>query len=568
MELRAYQQESIDQLYAWWKEHPRQNPLLVLATGAGKTVIAAHLMKDLLTRNPSLRILFMAHRSELLVQTEQKLLTVWPEAPCGVLSASLGRREGYTSIVIASRDTAASEGSLAALTGTGLIIVDEAHNIAPGEETRYRKIIDALNPGAVLGLTATPFRTGQGYIYGDKEHHLFQGVAATVSLADLIKLGYLVRPTSKVVDADGVVDLTGVRTTAGDYNLKDLEKVLMVDERVLSAVHDWKAKAWDTSRRGSVFYCTTVAHADMVGEALRHIGFNYPVVHGEMPLDIRQRILRDFANGKLTGVINVNILIEGWDAPRTDCIVMLRPTKSPVLWVQAIGRGLRPYPGKTDCLVLDYGQCIDRFGPVDDLQLEDMEIRASKLEYATWECGNCGEMNGVARDACKNCGTPQDTAADDDGMPCRWCDTPNRSTRRVCRSCGRPLNITHENQSADGTLLKATMYTAEVESIDTVCSFSRAGNPYFALELHCVRPRKIRAMVFMMFGLSNSWQQAKAARAWRMFTRPGAPVPVDPNEALQLWDEWKTKVRYVKLDHTEKYPEVVKVYLEDKDATA
>ena len=161
MELRNYQKKALDKALCWL-DKKITNPLIVLPTGAGKTVVFTTLIQELYNRNPSSRFLIIAHRQELISQAEEKLLAVWPNAPCGVLAASLKRFDNTAPIIIASRDTLASRTRLDKSLPVDYIIIDEAHHVGPDLDSRYRKIInhfEEIGCPKILGVTATPSRS-------------------------------------------------------------------------------------------------------------------------------------------------------------------------------------------------------------------------------------------------------------------------------------------------------------------------------------------------------------------------------------------------------------------------
>ena len=196
MQLRYYQQEAIDAAFHWF-DTQNTHPLIVLPTGAGKTVVFASMIKKIFEENPDSRVLILAHRQELISQADEKLKTVWPCAPSGLLAAGLKQFDSHEPIVIASRDTLATPKRLGSIGQFDYIIVDEAHHVGPEKRSRYRKIFDHFDSTQyyapkVLGVTATPYRMGQGFIYG-LDDHFFGGVAHRVTIPELIKAGYLCR---------------------------------------------------------------------------------------------------------------------------------------------------------------------------------------------------------------------------------------------------------------------------------------------------------------------------------------------------------------------------------------
>ena len=373
MELRNYQKKALAKAHCWFKEETTY-PLIVLPTGAGKTIVFTTLIKDLYLANPSKRFLILAHRQELISQAVDKLLNVWPDAPVGILAASLKQFNHTAPIVVASRDTLASKKRLEKSYPFDYIIIDEAHHVAPQMSTRYRKIIDhfeEIGCPKILGVTATPYRMGQGYIYG-MDDHFFGGVAYKATIPDLIKQGYLSRLSSFKVNDNAVIDASKARVKfkGGDYRESDLEALAIVDETIYAIINDWIEKAYLKGRKSTVFFCVSVLHANKMALYLKDHGIKAACVTAETPMAEREYILHGFEEGTINALCNVAVLTEGWDAPRTDCIALLRPTKSLGLYVQICGRGMRPWPGKDDCLLLDYGGNMGRHGCIDTARPE------------------------------------------------------------------------------------------------------------------------------------------------------------------------------------------------------
>lgn len=353
MQLRDYQRKLIDDTYRFWQASPGQFPCLVLSTGGGKTVVFSFMTKEVIEANPNTMVLILAHRKELIEQTEKKLLTVWPEAPVGCYAAGLGRRE-MRPITVASRDTFTKVAHLVKQRKL-LVIIDEAQNIAPGENTRYRKILTTLqanNPGMmVVGVTATPFR-GNGYIYGDDKELLFQAKVQGISMKEMISRGYLSRVTAISVDKSAEIDTSGITSSQGDFNQKQLAARSMEDETVKATVEDWHKKAYQAGRKHTLFFCVSVAHAEAVSLELLYKGIQAPVITGDTPREVRDRTNAEFLAGQHVALVSVGIYTEGTDFPLIDCVAVLRATKMLALWLQIVGRGMRPSPetGKTDCI--------------------------------------------------------------------------------------------------------------------------------------------------------------------------------------------------------------------------
>ena len=403
MKLRYYQREAVDSLHNWFDTRPAENhALITLPTAAGKTIVFSHFIKETLEQKPDARFLVMAHRKELVAQAEAKLKTVWPDAPVGVMAAGMKRFEN-TQILVASRDTLASPKRLESVGSFDYMIVDEAHNIPPQGFTRYKKIINTLSDRGtmrVMGCTATPYRMGQGYIYGNRKDHFFKDLAYSVSIPELIKEGYLARLSAFAVKEDAIIDASQVKLKFknGDFREKELEELAMVDETIIEIISDWIDSAYTKGRTATVFFCVSVLHALKMTSFLKAQGIAAACVTGETPADEREQILQDFEDGRIHALCNVGVLTEGWDAPRTDCIALLRPTQSAGLYVQMCGRGMRLHPGKENCLLLDYGENVARHGCLDEVCPEDRSAR-----YRPKICANCNAINSPSATKCVEC---------------------------------------------------------------------------------------------------------------------------------------------------------------------
>jgi len=405
LKLRYYQRNAIDALHSWFDTKPEEPALIALPTAAGKTIIFSHFIKEVFHKNPKARFLIMAHRKELVAQAESKLKSVWPDAPVGVLAAGMKRFQHNAQILVASRDTLASPKRLEKVGKFDYMIIDEAHNVPPSSLTRYKKIIDTLSERQsmkVMGCTATPYRMGQGYIYGNRKDHFFKGLAYSVSIPELIQAGYLCRLSAFAVNDNAIIDAgkVSLKFKGGDFREKELEDIAMVDETIIEVISDWIDNAYTKGRTASVFFCVSVLHAQKMTQYLKQHGINAAVVTGETPNQDRDKILADFESGKLHALCNVGVLTEGWDAPRTDCIALLRPTQSVGLYVQMCGRGMRLHDNKENCLLLDYGENVARHGCLDEVEPgESLPGR-----YKPKICASCNAINSPSAKECIECG--------------------------------------------------------------------------------------------------------------------------------------------------------------------
>lgn len=353
LELRDYQHESLARVRSAEARGIRSQ-LGVAATGLGKTVMFCALAEQ-----RGGRTLILAHRDELINQAAQKVIEVWPGAQVGVVKAE--RNDVRAQVVVASVQTLARERRLAQLcqpwatdqpTLLGraapfdLVIIDEAHHAAADS---YRSIIGALGAGKpggplLLGVTATPDR-GDGKGLDD----LFDEITFNYDILWGIRAGYLSDLRGITIEVE-TLDLSDVKVRRGDYDQGQAGRAMEDAEAERYVVAAWMEHA--LGRRTLVF-TPTVETARLVADEFTRSGVAAAYVHGGTPMDERRQILRDYSSGAITVLANCAVLTEGYDEPRTDCIIVARPTKSRALYTQMVGRGTRRHPDKVDCLVLD-----------------------------------------------------------------------------------------------------------------------------------------------------------------------------------------------------------------------
>lgn len=399
--LRDYQQRSIEQLYAWFEAGNAGNPCLVLPTGAGKSHIVAALCKDALQQWPETRILMLTHVKELIVQNAEKMRQHWPNAPLGIYSSGLRRRDIGEPITFAGIQSVRTKASL--IGHIDICIVDECHLIGHKDEGGYRTLLAellAMNPNLrVVGLTATPYRLGHGYIT-DKPA-IFDALIEPVSIEELIYKGYLSRLKSKLTKTQ--YDVSGVHKKGGEYIESELQAAVDTHDNNVSVVREILHYAGD--RKSWLIFCAGVAHAQHVRDVLCAFGITAECVTGDTPAKERDRMLAEFKLGRIRAMTNANVLTTGFDHPGIDLIAMLRPTMSPGLYVQMAGRGLRICEGKDDCLVLDFAGVVEQHGPITNVK--PPAKKGDKVGEAPVKvCDNCQEIVHASVKVCPACETP------------------------------------------------------------------------------------------------------------------------------------------------------------------
>lgn len=398
--LRPYQNHTVDLLWDYLRNQ-KGNPVLCLPTGSGKSVIIAEICKQALQNWPGTRILMVTHQAELIQQNLDKLRSHWPNAPVGVYSASLGRREIGEPILFAGIQSIRNR--VEEIGHIDMILCDESHLISHEETGSYRWVIGGLkdiNPKIrVVGLTASPFRLGHGLI--TEGEALFDDIIEPVSIIQLQAFGYLADLRSKVTKLHLITD--GVTKRGGDYVESELQKAVDTDYQNESAVDQTITLAGD--RRSWLFFCTGVKHAEHIKDVLISRGITAECVTGDTPKDERARILKEFKEGKIKALTNANVLTTGFDAPNVDLIAMMRPTCSPGLYMQIAGRGLRLKEHTDHCLVLDYAGVVEMHGPITSIKVQDYKkkdkekgVPPSKL------CPECDEIVAMSARTCPSCG--------------------------------------------------------------------------------------------------------------------------------------------------------------------
>lgn len=402
LELRDYQKDAVDSLYDYWAKEAG-SPLVVIPTGGGKSLILATVVKDLVENYPDMRILIVTHVKELIAQNAQELFGLWPNAPAGIFSAGLGRRDARAQIIFGGVQTIATKTSV--IGHIDLVLVDEAHLMPRKSETQYGQLLAglrAINPDLKLvGLTATPFRLGEGQLHqGDGA--LFDAIAYEKPVGEMIDEGYLCRPISKGMQTG--YDLTGVGKVGGDFKQNALQAAVDKIDVTRSAVNE--VIAYGQARKTWLLFCSGVEHAYHVRDEIRERGFTCETVCGDTPAEERARILADFKAGKIRAVTNNSVMTTGTNIPSIDLLAMMRPTLSESLYIQMVGRGLRLSPGKENCLVLDFAGNVMRHGPID--AIVPSGPRSGNGEAPIKQCpqdeGGCGSLVHASARVCPDCG--------------------------------------------------------------------------------------------------------------------------------------------------------------------
>jgi DNA repair protein RadD len=402
MKLRPYQFKAHDAAIDWIKKCTSPC-VLELPTGSGKSLIVAAIANTLHQVSGGKHILCLVPSKELLEQNAEKYRDTGNQ--CSLFSASVGETCLKHPVVFG---TPVSVKNKIHRFGAKFcaVVLDEAHRITPTVKSIIESLV-ACNPNLrVIGLSATPYRLGDGYIYRMDEHGnahgegrakkpYFNARVFTVYARDLIQQGYLTQPIIGAINSGHYDTLDMQLNSMGNFAKADVDKAYHGQGRLTSAiVGDIVSQAVD--RQGIMIFAATVQHAHEVLESLPS-GLSC-IVTGKTPKKEREEILQKFKARQLKYLVNVSVLTTGFDAPHVDLIAILRATESVSLLQQIIGRGLRIDDNKDDCLILDYAENIDRHCPDGDIF--NPEIEAS-IDYVAGEaikaqCPECKAHNEFA----------------------------------------------------------------------------------------------------------------------------------------------------------------------------
>lgn len=402
IQLRPYQQAAHSAVMEWVRKST--DPCLVeAATGAGKSLIIAAVARDLHKLSGGKRILCIAPSSELVIQNKEKYELYGERA--SIFSASAGDVCLTHPVVFGTPGTVKNKvrrfGSQFCA-----VIIDEAHGITPTIQFIVEKMREQNQNLRVIGLSATPYRLGTGYIYAmdedgnaNTEHNAkepyFVKKVCTIPAHDLIKAGYLTPPTVGHINADSYETLNLELNRRGQFDSREVDRAFHGHGRKTSRIVA-DVVAQSRNRKGVMLFAATIQHAEEIMASLPPK--LSAIVTGKTPKAERADIITRFKARELKYLVNVSVLTTGFDAPHVDVIALLRATESVSLLQQIIGRGLRLDDDKDDCLVLDYAENIERHCPDGDIF--NPEIKASysagESHEIDAECPVCGTINKFA----------------------------------------------------------------------------------------------------------------------------------------------------------------------------
>ncbi len=508
--LRPYQQEAVKATLTHFRRK-RDPAVIVLPTGAGKSLVIAELAR--LARG---RVLVLAHVRELVEQNHQKYQAYGLHA--GMYSAGLHRKDTDEKVIFGSIQSVARARE-EFFSDFSLVIIDECHRVSFEGETQYSKVLVKLRRSqpdlCILGLTATPYRLGQGWIYKynyrgilrSEEEQFFARCIYDISLGFMIKSKYLTPPI-KIDSPIAHYDFSALRvaTDGGFFRASDIEGLLKDQKRVTPGIVK-NIVELSEARRGVMIFCASVRHAKEVYDYLPND--IKALVTGESEDEDRSEIIARFKTGDIKYLVNVSVLTTGFDAPHVDLIAILRPTESVSLYQQIVGRGLRLSEGKRDCLVLDYtGRGFDIFSP----EIGD-DAPSDTCTPIKVECPQCHHMNDfwgivdsdgeVIEHYGRKCRGATENERNGRIEPCgfrfrfKWCGcgAENDIAARTCHTCQAVL-VDDDKKLRDAMALKDA-YVMRPDSMSLEESSDKRGIPRLEVRYYDVDGRRLTEYFYL-----------------------------------------------------------------------
>ena len=496
--LRTYQQEAVDRTLNYFRKR-RDPAVIVLPTGAGKSLVIAELAKIAIGR-----VLVLAHVKELVEQNHLKYESYGLHA--GIYSAGLNQKDSEQKVIFGSIQSVAKAKD-AFFKDFTLVVIDECHRVGQEPDSQYAKVITQLklnNPRiCILGLTATPYRLGLGWIYNyalrgelkTQELRFFKHCIYDLPLEYMISNQYLTPPVQVDIPVTSY-DFSELIEGGNAYTMAQLEEALHQQRRLTPLIIKNIIDITESDQRqGVMIFSSTVKHAQ---EIMNHLPPGQArLVVGTTELSERDQIVHDFKQKAFKYLVNVSVLTTGFDAAHVDVIAILRPTESISLYQQIVGRGLRLDTDKKDCLVLDYtGMGHSIFSP--EIGEKKTASESVAVQVPCPECGFINDFWGILDDDGKllehfgrKCRGGHVNADNYDLIPCGYrfrfkictqCSAENDISARDCSSCGCVL-IDPDTKLKQARLSKDA-HVLTPDSIEMLERVDKKGTPYLQVKYY------------------------------------------------------------------------------------
>lgn len=539
----------------------KNNPLLVLPTGTGKSIIIANIIKEAIKNFPFIKVMMLTHVGELVKQNASKLQGALLQE-VGIYSAGLKSFDTDNQVIFATVQSvySALKADLNAFGKRHLIIIDECHLLSSNDNSMYRQALNKFkelnHKLRVVGLTATPYRLRGGHLL-EQDNPIFNTVAYDLShsfnrlidegfLSDLITL----RPTTHV-------DMKDVSVERGDFKTSEINKKFTT-KLIKDACDFAKQKAQEQNRKHFLFFVSSIETAQEVSDYLNQIDIASAAVHSKNELKHNQEALELFRQGDLKALVNVDQLTTGFDVPFIDMLVILRPTISASLHVQMLGRGTRPAVGKKNCLVLDFVGNIERLGAINDPLIPIKPRKGVEGDAPVKACPNCGFYVHTSVMVCPACG--QEFAHKKIEY------TLFDGSVIVCDPAHIDFETLAKLQNEANSKRKGTI----VGGVESVKFYKHLGKnrtyslkvSYFVKTLNC-RERATRFYEYIHFNNFKEIPKKMAHKWW--IKHCNDDVPVTTQEAFERVAEFKRPYFVTISNPTSKYPLIKEVIFKERE---
>ena len=549
MQLRDYQIEANARTFEFFASttDPDRHPVVAMPTGTGKAVVIGGLIKQVMTTWPSQRIMMLTHVKELIEQNGEKLRTMWPQAPLGIYSAGLGEKSVGMPVTFGGIQSVAK--NIDAFGHQDLVLIDECHLVSPNENASYKKTLSRLreiNPRLrVVGYSATPYRLGLGMI---TDGGIFTDMAFDVTgmapFNRFLDEGYL----SPLVPmpTETTLDVSGIHKRGGEFVASELNEAFVREDITRRALEEGAEAAHN--RNHWLIFAIDIAHVEMIVKILNQMGISAAGIHSKAG-DTRDDDLARFKAGQIRALVNADILTTGFDFPALDCIMLLRPTSSPGLHVQILGRGTRPLyvPGfdlmtmegrlasiaagaKQSCLVLDFAGNTMRLGPINDPRIPKKKGEGTG-EMPLKVCDKCGCLNHISARFCVN-------------PPC---DHEFTFEEKISTNASTAALIVRDEPVVEMFKVDHVTYAPHVKPFKT---------PSLKVNYHCGR-RRFTEWICLEHGGSI---RHKAHAWWRQRSEDEPPATIE--EALPFVETLKTPSG-IRVWINKQYPEILSYVFEE-----
>ena len=412
LELRYYQRQAFENFFSYTAENWGKNPIIVLPTAAGKSLLQAHIVREIL-KHDSTRVLNLTHQKELIKQNYIELIDNFNNElflDVGIYSAGLKCRDTQNRVIFGGIQSVYKKAW--ELGWFDVILIDECHLVSYKSEGMYRSFLaemKKINKNIVIcGLSATEYRMKEGFLT-EGEGALFHDVCHETTIKELMDSSdpynldntqYLCKLISK--GAANKADLSRVGIRGGEFIAGQMQEAFLFEDLVGKAVTETIEYTHD--RKKVLIFTAGIKHCEEVVQRFLEHGLSARSVHSKQSSSINEKNIKEFKEGKFKYLVNVSVLSTGFNEKAIDGIVLLRSTLSPGLYYQLVGRGLRLHPDKKDCLVLDFGRNIERHGPIDQISIRTKKGVKRVGGVPQKECPNCRSLMHLSIMQCPDCG--------------------------------------------------------------------------------------------------------------------------------------------------------------------